>query len=206
MIIEKLILGRLETNCYIIMDKKTKSSMVIDPADDCKKILAKANELGANIDSIFITHAHCDHICALDELADATGARVFIGIDDAEALYTDSYNLCREFGKASPETRADVILKDGQEYMLGRHPFKIIHTPGHTRGSICICFDGFLISGDTLFYESVGRTDFLGGSMSDLANSIKEKLFTLPKGTIVYPGHGCETTIAHEIDNNPYIW
>lgn len=206
MIIEKLILGRLETNCYIIMDKKTKSSMVIDPADDCEKILAKANELGANIDSIFITHAHCDHICALDELTEATGASVFIGIDDAKALNTDSYNLCREFGKASPETRTCAVLKDGQEYMLGEHSFRIIHTPGHTRGSVCIYFDGFLISGDTLFYESVGRTDFFGGSMNDLTKSIKEKLFTLPKGTIVYPGHGPETTIAHEIDNNPYIW
>ncbi len=205
MLIERLILGRLGTNSYIISDSDTMESAVIDPADSCSKILSRAREIGANIKYIIITHAHCDHIGALDELKANTNAAVCIGEADNSDLNDNTLSLCNIFGTESPKTKADIILRDNDELKLGEATLKIIHTPGHTKGGICIYTPGILISGDTLFAESVGRTDFPGGSMSELVHSIKDKLFCLPDDTKVYPGHGESTSIGHEKINNPFV-
>jgi len=204
--LKRLILGQLGTNCYIVYDEESKEAIVFDPADNAEKINGTLNELGLNTLYIVITHAHCDHIAALDELVKSTGAKVCIGEHDADALNDSGYSLCSAFGCTAPDTKADVILKDGSIIYLGGRKIEFITTPGHTRGGICAYFGNTLISGDTLFRESVGRSDFPGGSMAVLVNSIKTKLYCLPDDTEVFPGHGESTTIGHEKKNNPFVW
>ena len=204
--IKRLVLGALGTNCYIIFNKKSKEAAVFDPADNAAKIYETIKESGAELKYIIITHAHCDHICALDELQEMTGAKVCIGKAEADALNNTYLSLCTHFGVEAPKTKADIMIKDGDELKLGDEAIKFLHTPGHTRGGICAVTDSLVISGDTLFLESVGRCDFPGGSMAELVSSIKNKLFLLPDDTRVYPGHGDITSIGHEKNNNPYIW
>lgn len=204
--IERLMLGLLHTNCYILYDEKTKEAVVVDPATSFEKIEAKLNELNLQVKYIILTHAHSDHICALDKLADITGAKVCIGSDDAAALNNGEINLCNYFRHPSPTRVADILLNDGDRLTLSGTTLKIISTPGHTCGSISIFFENSVISGDTLFFESVGRTDFVTSSTTALMKSIKDKLYLLDRSCTVYPGHGEFTTIGHEIDNNPFVW
>ncbi len=203
---ERLILGLLHTNCYIVYDEATMEAALIDPATSIDKITAKIEELGVIIKYIILTHAHSDHICALDNAADYTKARVCIGSLEEKALNDSELNLCNYFRNTSPIHKPDVILNENDTLFLGDNPLKILFTPGHTAGGISIIYDNCAITGDTLFYESVGRSDFATGNATDLMNSIKNKLFKLPADTIVYPGHGESTTIAHEINNNPFVW
>lgn len=204
--IERLVLGLLHTNCYFIYDENTRETVVVDPASNIKKILGVINDLSLKVKFIVLTHAHSDHICALDKLCEVTGAKICIGKEDALALNDGEINLCTYFRHASPTHTCDVILNDGDLLELDNFCLKVISTPGHTSGSICLLSDNVLISGDTLFFESVGRTDFVTGDHMSLMKSIKEKLFILDRSTVVYPGHGEQTTIGHEIDNNPFVW
>ena len=202
----RLALGPLGTNCYILYDEISKEAAVFDPADNCEMILQKISEKSLSLKYIIITHAHCDHICALDELTEKTGAKVCIGKDDFDALNDSYQSLCTMFRQNAPKTKAELLINEGDTLNLGEFEITFIHTPGHTKGGICALVENILISGDTLFLESVGRSDFPGGSASVLINSIKTKLFTLPDDTVVYPGHGDSTTIGHEKKNNPFIW
>ena len=202
----RLTLGPLGTNCYILYNEESKEAMVFDPAENAEIINNTLLEYELNLKYIIITHAHCDHIGALDKLACVSDATVCIGTDENSALNDSVFNLCAPFGQTSPETKAEILLNDGDVLKLGKNDVKFIHTPGHTKGGICALTDNILISGDTLFFESVGRSDFPGGSASVLCNSIKTKLFVLPDETNVYPGHGDSTTIGHEKKNNPFIW
>ncbi len=204
--IECLTLGPLNTNCYIIYDDNSKEAIVVDPASDINTILSKLNELSLKVKYIVLTHAHSDHICALDALCDATDAKVCIGRGDDLALSDGMLNLCMYFGVESPMHKANILLDDNDTIGVDGFNMTVISTPGHTPGSIALYSGNVLISGDTLFYESVGRTDFPKGSTNDLMNSIKNKLYILDPSTVVYPGHGNETTIEHEIDNNPFVW
>ncbi len=204
--IEKVIVGSLSTNCYIVYDENTKESIVIDPGDSASLICTKLDDLGLSVNYIVLTHAHVDHICAVDILKSKYDAKICIGKYDAEKLNDSMLNLCAFFGFSSPKAKADILLSDGDALVLSDKSFKIIQTPGHTDGSISLYFDDCLISGDTLFYESVGRTDFPSGSSNELRNSIKNILFKLPSETKVYPGHGEMTTIEHEKNNNPFVW
>lgn len=204
--IKRLVLGELGTNCYIVYDEMSKEAAVFDPADEAEKIINEINRLNLSLKYIIITHAHCDHIGAVDDLINKTDAKVCIGEYEAEALNDTYLSLCIHFRAQAPKSKADILIKDKSELLLGQEGISFMHTPGHTKGGICAIFDGFVISGDTLFLESVGRCDFPGGSMHEIVHSIKEKLFLLPDDTKVYPGHGDATSIGHEKKNNPYVW
>ena len=204
--IESIVVGSLGTNCYIIYDKKTKDAIVVDPGDSYDIIHSKLETLKVKVLYVVLTHAHVDHICAIDNLKADYGAKICIGEKDGEKLNNSMLNLCSLFGCSSPTSKADIMLSNNDTLDISDNSIKIIHTPGHTDGSISLYFDDCLISGDTLFFESVGRTDFPSGDSYALRNSIKNILFKLPDETKVYPGHGEMTTIGYEKINNPFIW
>lgn len=203
MILRKLVIGELMTNCYIVGSEDTKEGMVIDPADDAATILKAVKALELKIKYIVLTHGHPDHFAALAELKKATGAEVLVHREDAEILELPPMVF---FGATFPQPPpADRLLKDGDTITLGELVFKVIHTPGHTPGSICLLTDGVLFSGDTLFNYGIGRYDLPGGSLEKLMDSLHRKVLTLPDGTKVYPGHGPETTIGDEKRSNPFL-
>lgn len=202
----KIVLGMLSTNCYIIYDEITKQAALIDPAADFPRIKSIIDDLNINIKYIIVTHAHCDHINAVDECKKYTDAKICIGVYDEKSYNDGNLNLCNYFQIPIPDSKPDITLNDSDIIMLGDNKITVIETPGHTKGSISLHYDNNLISGDTLFYESVGRTDFPTGSSFVLLTSIKDKLFSLCDDTIVYPGHGDSTTIGHEKKNNMFVW
>ena len=190
---EHLQLGQLGTNCYIVANEH--GAFVIDPACDAQSILRKAEEMGVKIDAVVLTHGHYDHIAAADEL----GLEMVHLHEKEEMLYLNpEYNLSGHFGAAFFGKKQCVLLKDGDAFM----GFTVIHTPGHTPGGICLYNEEekMLFSGDTLFCAGYGRTDFPGGSMLKLRESLL-KLLALPEETKVYPGHGGFTTISQERRN-----
>lgn len=205
MIVDKLELGPFATNCYIVGSESGRAGMIIDPADKAKQILKKVEDMGLDIKLIALTHGHIDHIGALKEIKEATGAEVAIHSDDARSLGRKQ-PLAIIFGLFySTPPSPDRLLKDGDSIDVGDLYFVVLHTPGHTPGGICLLGQGAVFSGDTLFNYSVGRTDLPGGSYSKLMNSIQTRLMTLPDNTVVYPGHGGETTIGAERNGNPYL-
>jgi glyoxylase-like metal-dependent hydrolase (beta-lactamase superfamily II) len=203
LILQKLVLGELMTNCYIVGSEGTKEGMVIDPADDAAAILKAVKALGLKIKYIVLTHSHPDHFAALAELKQATNAEVLAHQKDAEILELPPIAF---MGATFPQPPpADRRLEDADTITLGELVFKVIHTPGHSPGSICLLTDGVLFSGDTLFNYGVGRYDLPGGSLEKLMDSLHRKVLTLPNGTKIYPGHGPETTIGNEKRSNPFL-
>lgn len=203
--IEKLVLGICATNCYIVYDDKTKKAIVIDPADSFDKIKNKINMLGVEVEYIIITHAHIDHIMALDDLKGYTNAKIVINANEAPFLNDAVNNLANHFSACSPKSKPDVLINDGDNITLENMVLKFIHTPGHTSGGMCILIGDDLFSGDTLFNMSIGRTDFYGGNFEYEINSIKNKLLPLGDNIKVYPGHGESTTIGFEKRNNMFL-
>lgn len=213
--IGRMVLGVCQTNCYFLYRDGEQEAIVVDPADKGANIYAALQKNGFRIVGILLTHGHFDHIWGLDVLRDAANAaaeadgkesvKVYACEAERELLKSAQMNVSEQVGRAC-STYADVYLKDGEEMALAGMHFKMIATPGHTAGGACYYFEeaGILVSGDTLFEESVGRTDFPTGSMGTLVRSIKEKLFVLPDDTRVYPGHGDSTTIGHEKGHNPF--
>lgn len=204
MVLKKLVLSHFGTNCYIFADESTGKAVVIDPAAHGEKIADEIEKLGYIVKYIILTHAHIDHMMGLDTLKERTGAAVAIGIRDSEAVNSNSGCLADYFHTTAPKTPVDIKLRDGDELLFSGNVLKVIETPGHTPGGICIYCEKekILFSGDTLFNMSVGRTDFPGGSMKSLEDSIRSKLFVLPDDTVVYPGHNGDTTIKFEKENN----
>ncbi len=201
-----LVLGMVQTNCYIVSNGITKEAIVFDPADNAGKIeqYLKANDLVCK--GILLTHGHFDHIMAASELASATHAAIYCH-EAEEALLGDSklnasYQIRRECNLIP-----DVLLKDQEVLQLAGFTIKVLHTPGHTSGGVCYYFSGYgtLISGDTLFRGDIGRSDLPTGNGKLLVKSIIEKLMTLEDQVAVYPGHGAATTIGYERENNIYI-
>lgn len=180
-----------DTNCYIIVDENTKEAMVVDPAGDVEAISEMLQVLQANLKYIAITHCHGDHIGGVEELRNKCGGKVLVHRTDAEGLYNEAVSLTYYIGMQEIHLEADSRLDDEDKIHLGDIEFQIIHTPGHTAGSICIYCEKekMLISGDTLFRGTWGRTDLPTGSFVDIINSITNKLMVLPEETIVYPGH-----------------
>ncbi|NLI13076.1 MBL fold metallo-hydrolase [Pelotomaculum propionicicum] len=204
MIFRGLSVGAMDSNCYIIGDQG--EGIVVDPGAEAKRILKAIDNLGLKIKAIVLTHGHIDHIGALAEVQDATGAEVWIHAEDAQQLTDASKNLSIYVGPKLSVKAADRLLQDGEIIKVGDLEIEVIHTPGHTRGGITLkCGQDLLITGDTLFAGSVGRSDFPGGSHSQLIASIKNKLLKFPDETLVYPGHGPASTIGEEKKHNPFL-
>ena len=206
MILKKLVVGLIAANCYIVGSELTKEGMIVDPGDEAREILKSIKDLGLDIKLIVLTHGHIDHIGALKEIREATRAKVAIHSDEVkppQGLY-QSLDAMLGLSYLAP-SRPDRLLKDGDSLDVGDLHFSVLHTPGHTPGGICFLGEGVVFTGDTLFNCGIGRTDLLGGSQSQLMNSIHTKLMNLPDNTTVYPGHGPETTIGTERRGNPYL-
>ena len=197
--------GSLGTNCYIAYCENTKKAVIIDPGGDAAKILAAVAREGLLVEAIINTHGHADHVLANVKVQDATGAPLWIHSADADMLGSGSRNLSAFLGGATSCGKADRLLSDGEILPVGDFSLTVLHTPGHTPGGISLLTDKTVFVGDTLFAESIGRTDFPGGSYSQLINSIKTKLMTLDDEVKAYPGHGPATTIGWERRQNPFI-
>jgi hydroxyacylglutathione hydrolase len=207
MIHEIIPVGILQCNCSIFGDEQTHEAVVIDPGDEIQRILAILAKHQLRVKAIIITHAHIDHIGGAQKLKAATGAPVYMNANDqplSEHLDTQAAWL----GMATPErTKIDVNAREGEKVVLGPAEFQVLHTPGHTQGSISLWIpaENKLIAGDTLFLDSIGRTDLPGGDYEQILRSIHDKLLPLEDTTAVIPGHGPTTTIGRERARNPFL-
>ena len=202
--VHTLVVGRLQTNCYILASKS--EALVVDPGDEAPRILRYVNDLGAKLKTIVATHTHFDHVLGVSELKTQTGAPFLIHKDDLEILESMQDRVQMFLGlKVSPPPKVDYFLKDGDSVIFGGETLKVLHTPGHSLGSISLVGNGYVFTGDALFNQSIGRTDLPGGDFETLINSIKNRLFSLDDGTMVYPGHGPETSIGDEKLANPFV-
>lgn len=188
------------TNCYIMQDEKTKETIVIDPGGSADKIIEMLKILDAEVKYIYLTHCHGDHIRALKEVKDAFGGKVLIHRYDVEGLYDQNISLTDYIGINHITIEPDSSVDDGDLLHVGDIELKVIHTPGHTKGgsSLYCEKEGLLFSGDTIFRGTWGRTDLPTGSLEEIMNSIMKKILTLPKDTIIYPGHGKSTLVKEE--------
>lgn len=205
MILETVVVGPLMVNCYIVGCEATREGLVIDPGGDAEKILSAVVRHDLSIVQIINTHGHFDHVGANQALMAAFDVGLSIHEHDAPMLAHADITALKYGLKAENSPPPTAFMSDGDSISFGTCNLKVLHTPGHTRGGCSLYGDGVVFTGDTLFAESVGRTDFPGGSSATLLKSIREKLLTLPDTTIVYPGHGPATTIGHERLHNPYL-
>lgn len=205
--IKRLVLGLVRTNCYIVYSEETKKAVIIDPAADSRRIMEEISGLGIVPEAILLTHGHFDHMLAAESLKNGYQIPICVHKADAELVKHPDLNCSQQFLHMSYSISADEELEDGQNLRFLDGAFTVLSTPGHTEGSCCYYAkeDNILFSGDTLFQESVGRTDLPTGSAAKLVNSIREKLFVLPENTLVLSGHGDQTTIGEEKQYNPYV-
>lgn len=207
MIFESFPVGPLACNCTILGDEEAREAIVIDPGDEVGRIHRRLTELGLKLTQIIVTHGHIDHVGGALKLKRLTGAPIYLNENDLPLL--DMMQAQAEWvGVATPETAPpDEGLADGQTIGLVRFPAQVLHTPGHTQGSICLHFAplNLLIAGDTLFAGSIGRTDLPGGNYDQIIDSLRSRLLTLPDETRVLPGHGPATTIGDERRSNPFL-
>jgi len=204
MVVKKLVVGPLEENCYIIGDSKTKQAIVVDPGDEPDRIIDLIKENGFDVKSIICTHAHFDHIGAIGDIKKATGAKILINNADIE-LYEKVRDQAALWGyEVDDMPEPDGFLNEGDKVRVGNLTLFVLHTPGHSPGGICLYGEGVVVTGDTLFQGSVGRTDFQGGDMTKLKESFK-RLLDLPESTVVYSGHGPDTKIGIEKKENLFV-
>ena len=199
--------GMLQCNCSIFGDEQSREAIVVDPGDNIDQVLAILAKHSLKVEAIVITHAHIDHIGGAAKLKAATGAPVHMNARDQE-LYDGLDMQAAWLNMAAPErTSVDTEARDGDTLALGDAVFHVLHTPGHTQGSISLWIpeENKLIVGDTLFRDSIGRTDLPGGDGRQILRSIRDKLLSLPGDAVVVPGHGASTTIGREKDRNPFL-
>ena len=206
--IEQLLLSKMDTFCYIVGDEQSKTCALIDPAFDTDRVLEAAGRAGLKVTHIINTHGHSDHCAGNDAVKSATGARLMIHSADAAKLGKLLHSTFSRIlgGKGSPAP--DVALEDGDTIEIGSTRLSVLHTPGHTPGSICLYTPGHVFTGDTLFVQAVGRTDLPGGSAARLIDSVHRKIYSLPGDTVVWPGHHYgptpSSTVAVEKETNPF--
>lgn len=202
-----LPVGLLQCNCSIFGDEQTHEAIVIDPGDEIGKITQILERHHLKVKAIVITHAHIDHVAAAQKLRALTGAPVYLNQRDRELL--DALDMqARWLGVETPDRpEIDSAADDGTVLRLGQADFQVLHTPGHTQGSLCLWIpqENKLLAGDTLFRDSIGRTDLPGGNTRQLLSSIKTRLLDLPEEALVFPGHGASTTIGREKERNPFL-
>jgi len=206
LLVRGVVVGVFQENCYIIGSRQTGEAICFDPGDEVDEIRALAREMRVTITKIACSHAHLDHIMAVRALKEETGAPFLLHQSDQELarqMPEQARNLLGRVEQPAPEP--DGFLADGDDVELTGISLKVLHTPGHTPGSICLYGHGMLFSGDTLFRQSIGRTDFPGGSFPQIMESIVSRLMTLPDETIVRPGHMEQTTIGAERRANPFV-
>ena len=204
MTIDKIVVGQLGVNCYVVHDEDALEAAVIDPGDEFERIADLLDRQGISPKYILLTHAHYDHVCAAGELKDKYGAAIIMHEDEKET-YRMTKALCLSWGFTEEDfPDPDKLVTEGNKIVLGGSAVEVLHTPGHTPGSVCFHLEGTLFTGDTLFRRSVGRTDLAGGDSAKLEGSLK-RLMSLPPDTRVYCGHGDETTIGEELMNNPFL-
>ena len=216
MIIERFVVGPVESNCYLFACPETREAAVIDPGGGVAEIASRAKALSLSVRWIFNTHGHADHIGANRKMKEAFPTAK-LAIHEADAPYLDrpELNLSAAFGIPLTSPAADVLLHDADEVAVGALRFQVIHVPGHTPGGIALYAEAgeqdgnrthpVLFCGDALFAGSIGRTDFAGGSHTQLLRAVRDRLLTLPPETTVYPGHGEKTTIEREAQSNPFL-
>jgi len=204
-IIERLEVGPFASNCYLVGADSNQEGIIIDPGAEANNILKRVEALSLKVKIIVLTHGHMDHVGALTEVKEATGAEVAIHSKDAQSLQASQPMSVFSGLPHQALPPPDRLLEGGDNLDIGDLHFLVLHTPGHTPGGICLLGNGVVFSGDTLFNFGIGRFDMPGGSGSQLMNSIHTKLMVLPDNTIVYPGHGPETTIGTERQWNPFL-
>ena len=206
MILKRLEVGPFASNCYIVGSEDSKEGIIIDPGDEAGRILKEVKDSDLDIKSIVLTHGHSDHTAALKEVKEAIGAQIAIHTDDVGTLKQKLLGIFMGAGFKSPPP-PDRLLSDGDVISVSGLELKVIHTPGHSRGSICLLGDGILFSGDTLFNGGIGRSDLpgSGGNHQQLIKSIHSRLLVLDDDVKVCPGHGPDTTIGAERRGNPFL-
>lgn len=204
MLIKSLVVGPLEVNCFLVGDEKTREIMIIDPGDEPDRILDVVKENNLKVKYIVCTHAHFDHVGAVTDIKNETGAKVIIHIDELE-IYNNAKDLAAFWGyKLDPLPNPDMFVKEGDQLELGHLKFEVFHTPGHSPGEICLYSEGVVLTGDTVFAGSVGRTDLPGGNLQELKKSFS-RIISLPPETQILPGHGEWSTVKAEKEMNFFI-
>ena len=199
--VEVIQVGYIRENCYFLINDETNETVIVDPGDSADKLVLYAEENQLKPVAILLTHGHYDHTGAVMQLKEHYKIKTYIYKDEKQVLEDKTLHL------GVKNVTADEMLEDGEQIILAGFSIKVLHTPGHTPGGCCYYVEEekMLFSGDTLFFESVGRSDFKGGSTKALVDSVKTKLFVLPDEVVVYPGHMEPTTIEHEKQYNPFV-
>lgn len=197
--------GVYAANCYLIYSESTKDGIIVDPGGDAESITNYIERESLNIKDIILTHGHGDHIGGVNELKESLGAKVMIHQEDAELLSDGNKNLSATMAMGPVEIVPDKLLNHGDIIEFGNLKAEVIHTPGHTKGGICLKVGDNIITGDTLFAGSIGRTDLLGGDYDTIIESIKERIMIYPEDIEVFPGHGGSSTIGRERASNPFL-
>jgi len=204
-VLERLIVGPFSVNCYLLGCSKSQKMAVIDPGGEIDTIWQKIQRIGYSFEYIINTHGHPDHTAGNMELKQKSQAKILAHPDDV-AMMTDKENLLSSMlFEAKPSPPPDQLITEGQVITLGDISLKVLHTPGHTPGGICLLCGDIIFTGDTLFADGIGRTDFPGGNYTQLISSIKNKLYTLDDQLRILPGHGEESTLGKEKQNNPFV-
>ncbi len=197
--------GAFQENCYIVIDRETKESVVVDPGEDSELFLRRINYEGVHVEAVWLTHAHLDHILGVKHVVEQTGAPIYLHPDD-RSLYDSIQEQASWLGlQADEQPQPGHELAHGGQVAVGESTFEVRHVPGHSPGGVAFVGYGLAIVGDAIFDGSIGRTDLPGGDSETLLTSIREQLLVLPDETLVYPGHGPATTIGKERKSNPFL-